>query len=192
MLSVYLRARSDSVFAWSHSIFDATNSPTCWRNSTNSLMSWLFVLRLSSICPNLFHFVFFLLPLLLWCLLAFFLFFSFAFISFSFVAHLISFSFQKTFYPIITHSSSFGPKTPYVRCMVLANKVFSRLWFSQGWLKLRFPAEYDRGETSKATVPRRMLGLRYFFGLDHIVFPGCVWSKRIVSDQFPNVCLYCH
>ena len=73
---------------------------------------------------HLFLFVFFLLPLFLWCLLAFFLFFSFAFISFSFVAHLISFSFQKTFYPIITHGSSYGPKVPYVRCMVLANKVF--------------------------------------------------------------------
>jgi hypothetical protein len=65
-----------------------------------------------------------LLPLLLYCFLPFFLFFSFAFISFSFIAHLISFSLQKTFYPLITHSSSYGPKTPYVRCMVLANKVF--------------------------------------------------------------------
>jgi hypothetical protein len=37
---------------------------------------------------------------------------------------LASFRFKKLFYPIITHSSSYGPKIPYVRCMVLANKVF--------------------------------------------------------------------
>ncbi len=83
-----------------------------------------FVLRLSSIFPNRFLFVFFLFPFLLRCLLGFFLVFASAFIFFSFVAHLISFSFQKTFYPIITHTSSNGPKTPYVRCVVLANKVF--------------------------------------------------------------------
>jgi hypothetical protein len=55
------------------------------------------------------------------------MFFSFVFVPLSFVAHLISFSVQKTFYPIIANSSSFGLETPAVGCMVFANKVFSRL-----------------------------------------------------------------
>ena len=56
---------------------------------------YLFALRLSSICPNRFVFVFFLLALLLWCFLAFLLYFSLTFIFFSFVAHFIPLFIEK-------------------------------------------------------------------------------------------------
>ena len=92
----------------------------------------LFALRLSSKCPNRFLIVFFLLPFLLWCLLTFFLFCAFAFIFFSLVAHLISFSFQRTFYPISTHSSSRDPKTPCDSCLVLAYSFFGKKFNSIG------------------------------------------------------------